>query len=116
MRSPTQRSLKHMRGKGYVCEVIEKFVYTKQGGFRKDVFGGDILAVNPESKDTVIIQATSHTNHSSRKKKALANSNLQHWLGSGNRFLLQSWNNMKLREEELTLNLWTDQNSQKSSR
>lgn len=54
--SPTQRSLKHMRGLGYTCQVVEHwnpFAHIKQ-----DLFGFiDVLCVKGE--DIVGVQSTS---------------------------------------------------------
>ena len=70
MKTPaTQLSLKLARKEGYIAEVVEHFIKTKGGGFKRDLFGFiDILAVHPEH-GTLAIQTTSKSNMSSRRKK-----------------------------------------------
>jgi hypothetical protein len=54
-RSPTQRSLEHLRELGYHCEIVEKWnSFTKQ---RKDLWGWcDILAIR--ENEVLAVQVT----------------------------------------------------------
>jgi hypothetical protein len=64
--SPTQRSLKHMRGLGYTCAVVEK--YNHHVKRKQDLYGFiDVLCVRGE--DIVGVQATSgdHVAHRATK-------------------------------------------------
>ncbi len=68
MSSPTQRSLKHLRGLGYIAEVVEKWI--PQARKRKDLFDViDIVCLDPEQGITVGVQSTSLSNVSARVKK-----------------------------------------------
>ena len=64
--SPTQRSLALLRKRGYVAEVVEKWI--PQVKRRKDLFGiGDVLAIR--EGEVLLVQATSDSNVSSRVNK-----------------------------------------------
>lgn len=83
MRSPTERSLKYMRDRGYTCHIVEKWIYVPIGAGvwepknRVDMWGLDIVCVHPE-KVPVAVQTTSASNHSARVKKMLAIPELLH--------------------------------------
>jgi len=63
--SPTARSLKLLRERGYLAGVVEQTV--PQTFIKRDLFGFiDILAVHPETGETLAIQATSGSNASAR--------------------------------------------------
>lgn len=103
MSSPTARSLEYLRERGWVAHVVEKRnPFTKK---LKDCFGGDILCVHPASKQTMLIQATSDSNHGSRMKKSLANDEVRLWLSCDNEFEVWSWKKGKKepRREKLEL-------------
>ena len=106
--SPTELTLKHMRKQGYTAAVVEKWnpwvqvggkgricPVCKKGdgiGIRQDLFGfGDILALNPRTKDRVLIQTTSKPNMWARKLKILGNNNLPAVLNSGIRVVVHGW-------------------------
>ncbi len=108
MRSPTERSLALMRKRGYIAEVVER--WNPHAKVRHDLYGIiDILCLpqNGRESGSTGIQATSYSNHSARREKALASPNLPHWLQANNRFVIQSWkkkdNRWQVREEEITL-------------
>jgi hypothetical protein len=71
--SPTQRTLKHMRELGYLCQVVERWnVHAK---VRVDLFGFiDVLCVKGE--DIVGVQATSGDNVAARVAKITEH---EHW-------------------------------------
>ena len=60
-KSPTQRSLEHLREQGYHCEVVEKWnSFTKQ---RKDLWGScDILAIRKGEVLAVQVTASAVAN------------------------------------------------------
>ncbi len=64
--TPTQRSLKHMRDQGYLCEVTER--WNPFAKIRQDLFNFvDILCI--KDGKTVAVQTTSYSNISARIKK-----------------------------------------------
>jgi len=88
--SPTSRSLAHLRKLGFTAQVVEKFNYfTKQ---RKDLFGCiDIIAIHPEQKRILGVQATSLSNIQSRVKKSEEEPMLQTWFAAGGLFQVHGW-------------------------
>jgi hypothetical protein len=48
--SPTQRTLRALRGQGRVCDIVERFIaYAGPHGVRRDLFGIiDVLALDPQ--------------------------------------------------------------------
>lgn len=64
--SPTQRTLKEMRGRGYTCAVVERF--NPFAKVRQDLYGFvDVLCVG--NGETVAVQTTSGDNVASRVTK-----------------------------------------------
>ena len=64
--TPTQRSLKHMRDQGYLCEVTER--WNPFAKIRQDLFNFvDILCI--KDGKTGAVQTTSYSNISARIKK-----------------------------------------------
>ena len=64
--TPTQRSLKHMRDQGYLCEVTER--WNQWAKVRQDLFNFvDILCI--KDGKTVAVQTTSYSNISARINK-----------------------------------------------
>jgi len=71
-KSPTQRSLEHMRKLGYLCDIVERRVPFQF--VTKDLFGFiDILCVKGE--DIIGVQATSAPNAASRVTKITEHEN-----------------------------------------
>lgn len=90
MKSPTAKTLAYLRKHGVTCQVVEQWVKTKDGGFRRDLFNCiDVVAI--AGCDTIGIQATSGDNHAARLTKSLAIPELILWLQAGNKFLIFSW-------------------------
>jgi hypothetical protein len=86
--SPTQRSLKVLRDRGYpLVQVVERW-----NGFarkRVDLFGiVDVIAVGP---DIVAVQTTSASNMASRIRKVTESDALGHLRKAGIRFLVHGW-------------------------
>lgn len=70
--SPTQRSLKHWRDKGYLCAIVEH--WNQHAHIRQDLYGFiDVLAINGE--DIVGIQACIGSDVSTRVKKIVEHDN-----------------------------------------
>lgn len=86
--SPTQRTLKALRAKGYTCEVTERWCqFSKR---RKDLFGFiDILAL--KEGRIVGVQATSGDNTSSRIAKIKMEPKAQDFLNAGGKIIVIGW-------------------------
>lgn len=87
--SPTARSLKYAREVlGWKAQVVEHWnPFAKR---RIDLFTViDIVAITPFG--IMGIQTTSGTNHSSRRTKSLACSELRSWVEVGGLFEVWSW-------------------------
>lgn len=66
--SPTQRTLKLMRSRGWVAEVTEKWV--PGANIRKDLWTFcDVLCLHPESGEILAVQTTTASNISARIRK-----------------------------------------------
>lgn len=89
MASPTSRTLKYYRDRGYEVDIVERYIYHAKR--RKDLFGWiDILAVHP-SGDIIGVQTTSSSNVSARVKKAKGKRELLSCLRAGMRLVVQGW-------------------------
>lgn len=86
--SPTALTLKYLRARNVPCKVTEKWVKTPQGGFRVDLWGGDLQALTHEH--TINIQAGAATDRANKVKKALNLPEVREWLASPHR-LFQIW-------------------------
>lgn len=87
--SPTQRSLKHMRAAGYVCQVVEK--WNPHARIRQDLFGFiDIVALSPDGS-TVGVQACSLSDVSKRVTKIGDAESLPALRRCGWKLLVQGW-------------------------
>lgn len=91
--SPTQRSLKFMRDKGYLCDVTEKWI--PGANIRKDLYGFiDVLCVG---ENIVGVQSTSYSNVSARVKKIMESPNLPIVAGAGIMVVVHGWRKVKNR-------------------
>lgn len=89
--TPTARSLAECRKRGWPSTVVEKWI--PQTRRRLDVFGfGDILALDGQP-GSLLVQATSGSNVSSRVTKILTECRAlaQTWLAAGNRIEVWGW-------------------------
>lgn len=87
-KSPTERTLAHLRGLGWGCCVVEK--WNAFARVRQDAFGiGDILAYGQGS--IWLVQTTTADNRGSHYKKIQESEHLKPWLANGGRFLLLTW-------------------------
>ena len=93
--SPTQRTLKEMRERGYTCFIVEYWHHwSKQ---RRDLFGFvDILCLKED--EVLGVQATSMSHVSERVKKIADHENVGAVRKAGIRILVQGWDGAKLRE------------------
>lgn len=92
MTSPTQRSLKLMRSRGYRAQVVER--YNAYAKVRVDLFEIiDIVCVG--RNETVGVQATSATNVSSRVNKIAEAEALADLRDAGWKLLVHGWKKVK---------------------
>lgn len=79
----------YMRGKGFPCAVVEKWIKTGSFGIRRDCFGFDILAIGDV---TIGIQAGIGAHHATKIQKALSLPEVKQWLGAAHRwFWVMTW-------------------------
>lgn len=90
--SPTQLSLKLMRERGYLCQVVEH--WNPFARIRQDLFGFiDVLCI--KEGEVVGVQTTSRSNISTRYNKIKDHENVWWVLDSGIRILIQGWEKNK---------------------
>lgn len=88
--SPTARSLKWLRDKGFSAQVVEK--YNMFAHVRIDLFGCiDIVAIHPELNGVTGVQSTTSSHLQDHIKKSVAIPELKLWLIAGNSFMIQVW-------------------------
>jgi hypothetical protein len=93
--TPTQRTLKHMRERGYTCQVVEH--WNPFARIRQDLYGFiDVLCLG--ENEIIGVQATSYGNVSSRVTKIADHDNVAAVRKAGIRILVQGWDGKKLRE------------------
>ena len=92
MISPTQRSLAHLRRRGALCAVVER--WNSYAKIRQDLFGfGDIIAAHPDHPP-LIIQACRSDDQATRLAKirsAKVWPKARRWLEGGGRIEVWSW-------------------------
>ena len=98
MTSPTQRTIDELAKRGYMAEVVERWIPKTK--VRKDLFGFiDILAVNPHRflSGCLGIQVTTSSNLAARFKKICGPCAEQalNWLTAGNRIEVWGWRKLK---------------------
>lgn len=97
--SPTQRTLKHMRDKGYVCQVVEH--WNPWARVRQDLYGFiDVLCLG--GGEIVGVQSTSYGNVSARINKIAEHENVAAVRNAGIRILVHGWDGAKLREVDIS--------------
>lgn len=102
-KSPTQRSLEHMREQGFRCQVVEHWV--PHVNIRRDLFGFiDVLCI--KDGQVVAIQACSGTDVSKRVLKIVESEAQPDVVKCGWRIVVHGWrknakNRWVLREVEL---------------
>jgi hypothetical protein len=90
--SPTQRTLKLMRDRGYFCEIVEHWnSWSRQ---RKDLFGFvDVLCLGQD--EIIGVQTTSYSNMTARVKKIAEHENLSPVRKAGIKLLVHGWKKNK---------------------
>src|SRR5438445_5614490 len=100
MMSPTQRSLAHLRRRGALCAVVERFnafVTRPDGGkgVRMDLFGFiDVLAVEPGHRGVLAVQCTRTDDQARRLDKIKSPkvwAKAKVWLQAHNRIEVHGW-------------------------
>ncbi len=88
--SPTHLTKKYLKDRGIHSAVVEKWIKTPQGGFRKDTFGADVQAL---TKDSIIgIQAGAASHHQEKIRHAMAHPEVRLWLACPSRkFHIWTW-------------------------
>lgn len=88
--TPTQRTLQHLRKRGYpLVDVVER--WAPRANVRRDLFGViDVLAVSAEG-ETVAVQVTSGSNVPARVRKLTDSDALQVLRIAGWRVLVHGW-------------------------
>ena len=67
--SPTQRTLEHLRARGWLADVAER----RQGPISLDLFGfADLVAVHPDQRRVLLVQVTSASHFADRLAKVKA--------------------------------------------
>src|SRR3990167_540279 len=96
--SPTARTLRFLKQKGIICDVVERFnPYIGKFGARIDTFHFiDVLALDP-IKGIVAVQCCGQTGHAEHKRKILENEIAPEWIKSGGKIELWSWSKRKLK-------------------
>lgn len=88
--SPTQRSLKYLRDRGYFAGIVEK--WNPWVKIRQDLFGWvDIVSTHPQKQGTTFVQTTTSPNMRARVKKAAGNAALISALLAGNTLEVHGW-------------------------
>jgi len=86
-KSPTQRSLSLLRGRGYVVAITEH--WNAHARLRVDLFGFiDVLAISPKM---IAVQTTSGSNVSKRLSKIISLETAREWLEAGHRIVIHGW-------------------------
>lgn len=90
--SPTQRTLKLMRERGYHCAVVER--WNPHAKLRVDLFGFiDIMCLG--DGEVVGVQATSYSNASARITKIQEHDNVAAVRKAGIKILVHGWKKNK---------------------
>lgn len=97
--SPTQRTLRELRGQGKICGIVEKFNrFAGAHGIRQDLFGFiDIIALD-RHEGIIGIQSTG-SGFAEHKRKLLEQRNDEcvEWLRCGGKVQLWGWRKVKLK-------------------
>jgi len=97
--SPTQRTLKLMRDRGYTCFIVEYWHHFSRQ--RRDLFGFiDLLCLG--ENEVIGVQTTSYSNVSARVKKIAEHENVGAVRKAGVRILVHGWDGAKLREVDVS--------------
>jgi len=97
MSSPTQRTLKVLRDKGYKAGVVERWLrYAGSFGKRQDLFGIiDIIAISPDKTRGIQVCGSSFAEHYRKLTEEFAQATLD-WLNCPYRSLeIWAWRKIK---------------------
>ncbi len=98
MSKHTIRTLKYYRDKGFICDVVERWLPIKAlpgGGKRRDLFNfADILAFN---RLEVLLVQSCGSDFAAHLKKVYENEIAHEWLCCGNRIEVIGWRKLKNR-------------------
>lgn len=94
--SPTARSLVELRRRGYTASVVEQTIRARRPGgrplvFKRDCFGGDILAVKADELGALLVQACRTSDQADRLAKLRQTAAAGIWLAAGNRLVVWGW-------------------------
>ncbi len=106
--SPTARTLDECKRRGWIAGVVEKRIpFPKPQGTTIDLFGCidvvGIVTTDPMvqvGRAIIGIQATSGSNHDSRRSKMLAEPRMRAWVEAGGRLELWSWSQRVARKQD----------------
>jgi hypothetical protein len=91
--SPTQRSLKLMRERGFYAEVVERWI--PGANIRRDLFGfGDVLCLG-DSGELALVQSTSASNIAARITKISESPLVGRVRKAGIKILVHGWRKVK---------------------
>ena len=104
--SPTRRSLKYLRDKGYTVDIVE--YWNSFARRRKDAYGfGDLIACG--NGQIALIQCTSYSNTNARINKIKSIAAAYEWVWAGGLIIVHGWKKLKrgatLRRVDLTQEL-----------
>jgi len=90
MASPTARTLTLLRRRGFLADVVERWI--PRANVRRDLFGFiDVAAIGAGLAGVLGVQATTMNHVAGRLAKARALHALKAWLAAGNRFEVWGW-------------------------
>jgi hypothetical protein len=106
--TPTARSLKYGRDRGYLIEVVERWI--PQARRRKDLFGCIDLVALDGRPGCLGVQATSGSNVYARVKKIHEECwpAAEAWLQAGNRLEVWGWRKLRGRWEPRIVQVFLD--------
>lgn len=88
--TPTRRTLIMLRRAGWLPAVVERWL--PRANLRADLWGfGDVLAVHPQERRFLIVQATTVGHVANRLSKARSRPELALWLAAGGAFEVHGW-------------------------
>lgn len=89
-KSLTHETIKYLSARNIPAQVVEKYIITPGGGFRKDTFGADVQAL---TKSCIIgIQVGAASNLAEKVQKAINHPHVKLWLESPSRvFQIWTW-------------------------
>jgi hypothetical protein len=100
--SPTQRTLRELRGQGRIVDVCERWIINPGrpgGGFRKDMFGFVDLVVLDKEQGIVAIQSCgqAYKAHLDKIIDSECTEYVVEWLLCGGKIELWAWRKVKLK-------------------